>query len=142
MNRTSLFLITFLVTLSALGEDPEYQYTTIKYGCSGDCDYISVLNLMKMGEQELWPIVTEPSAPGGVMRAPCGSSLYCGSESFMFAPNVQCSLTINDCESLEVLETLYLDCLGDVSCSHEGWPAQDCCKVTGSMYGQEQDPEF
>jgi hypothetical protein len=126
----------------------EYRYTTQKYGCGSgnadaDCDYISVLNTMKMGEQELWPIVTEPSAPGGAMHAPCGSSIDCGDgdESSMFAPNVRCTLTINNCEGLDVLETLHLECRGDVSCFHEYKPARDCCVVTGATHGAEQDPK-
>lgn len=123
----------------------EYRYTTHKYGCGSsnedqDCDYLSVLNAMKMGEEELWPIVTEPTAPGGAMHAPCGSSIDCGEESSMFSPNVRCTLTINDCESLGVFETLHLDCRGDLSCFHEYKPSRDCCIVTGSTHGEEQDP--
>lgn len=121
----------------------EYLYTTYKYGCGIDnedqaCDYLSVLNLMKMANDELWPIVTEPTDPGGAMRAPCGSSLDCGDEGSMFAPNVRCTLTINDCDSLEVLETLHLDCRGDISCFHEYMPSRDCCIITGSTHGEEQ----
>lgn len=117
----------------------EYRYTTKGYGCSGDCDYNSVLNAMKMGEQELWPSKEEPSAPGGVMRVPCGSSIECGDEKSMFAPNVKCSLTINDCDSLDVFETLYLDCRGDSVCVYEDKPARDCCTVTGSTRGDAND---
>lgn len=116
-----------------------YRYTTQKYGCHGDCDYISVLNAMKMGEEELWPTITEPTAPGGVMRAPCGSAIDCGEESSMFAPNVRCTLTINDCDTDKLLEVLHLDCRGDFSCHREGKPSRDCCTVTGSTH-EEQDP--
>jgi len=124
----------------------EYRYTTHKYGCGSsnvdqDCDYLSVLNAMKLGEEELWPIVTEPTAPGGVMRQPCGSSIDCGDENSMFAPNVRCTLTINECDvDSKVLETLHLDCRGDVSCIHEGRPSRDCCTVTRSTHGEEQEP--
>ena len=124
--------------LQKLSDD--YKYTTQKYGCYGDCDYISVLNAMQMGEKELWPIITEASAPGGVTRAPCGSSIDCGEESSMFSPNVRCTLTINDCDTDKLLETLHLDCRGDLSCLHEGKPTRDCCTVTGSTHGEERDP--
>jgi len=117
----------------------EYQYTTQKYGCSGDCDYSSVLNAMKLGEEKLWPIVNEPTAPGGIMHAPCGSSIECGEEHEMFAPNVQCSITINDCDSLEAFETLHLDCRGDMVCIYEGKPSRDCCTVIGSTPGDAHD---
>ena len=149
MKRLVASLLVLLVTSSICGkEEPVdlqelnnvYLYTTHKYGCDGDCDYNSVLNAMKLGEEELWPIVTEPSAPGGVMHAPCGSSIFCGEESSMFAPNVKCSLTIDDCDSMETLETLQLDCRGDMVCIYEGQPSHDCCTVTGSIRGKEPDP--
>jgi hypothetical protein len=115
----------------------EYRYTTHKYGCRGDCDYSSVLNAMKLGEDELWPIVSESSVPGGIMHAPCGSSIECGEESSMFASNVRCTLTINECDfDAKVLETLHLDCRGDFSCFHEGYPSRDCCVVIGSTRGE------
>lgn len=87
--KLPIALILILVTSSLFGKETfpdlqrlneEYQYTTQKYGCVGDCDYSAVLNAMKLGEEELWPTVTEPTAPGGVMHAPCGSSIFCGDE--------------------------------------------------------------
>lgn len=146
--KLPVVLILTLVTSSLCGKEAppdlkrlneEYQYTTQKYGCVGDCDYSAVLNAMKLGEEELWPTVTEPTAPGGVMHAPCGSSIFCGDEETMFAPNVKCTLTINDCDSLEVFETLHLDCRGDMVCIYEGKPSRDCCTVTGSTRGEVND---
>jgi hypothetical protein len=148
--KLPVVLILTLVTSSLCGKEklPDlqelnnwYRYTTQKYGCVGDCDYNAVLNTMKLGEEELWPIVTEPTAPGGFMHAPCGSSIECGDEKEMFAPNVKCSLTINDCDSLEVLETLHLDCRGDMVCIYENKPSHDCCTVTGSTPGDVNDGE-
>jgi len=111
------------------------RYTTVKYGCQGDCDYNSVSNAMALAEASLWPIVDEPSAPGGTVREPCGSSIYC---SPLMAPTSKCFVEVNDCEDRDnkVLETLILSCRGDIACKLEGLPASECCSVIGSKPGE------
>lgn len=121
--------------------DPEFQirvfarewnighYTTEKYGCSGDCDFIAIHNLFEIAEASLWPKIK-----GETYRAPCGSETMCWEP--LMAENVKCYVEQTNCGDdiidPPVFRTFIVECRGDHLCEKP----DNCCKVVQTINGK------
>jgi hypothetical protein len=132
----------------AAGWVTDLKYTTIGYGCHGDCDYNAIFNVMRVAETKLWPAQVDEKS-GETYHLPCGGSAMCRRP--YLAENVPCYVEETDCNfgdgtkyhDPKVLHTYLLDCRGDVVCTAEGLSPDKCCLVTkvvnGAVNGLEDE---
>jgi hypothetical protein len=108
------------------------EHTTEKYGCQGDCDFISISNVMDYAEQLLWPIVAD--SEGSLGRAPCGGEANCFGVD---RDRSLCYVTVTDCRmgppdyTGTLVRVELLECSGLRSCKMEGRDPDSCCHPVG-----------
>jgi hypothetical protein len=113
-----------------------YRHTLKKYEhCENGCWPLSEHNAYQTAKNDLWFELI--STHGEIFRQGCGGEVRCLEP--ILAENVRCYVEKGDCDyeyedpyvHTRILETYYLECRGDRSCTFEDRPAKDCCIITG-----------
>lgn len=131
-----IYIVTEFNDSRILPLSVSYHFTLKKYEqCSNGCQPLAEHNAYWRASDDLWFEVT--SIEGKKLRWGCGGDVVCSEP--VLAENVRCYVEKADCDAMywdpymhvKLLETFYLECRGDRSCTFEDRPTKDCCIVTG-----------